>query len=204
MSGFSRPLCSPTHPGLDPVAVKETRSIPRAIARALQWALGASLVTAACFVAPGTSHADSSAKFIPAKPTEKSQTQKSVEERGGINPCNTKEPKPGVYLPWNRGPSIGQMIMPARGGVTKDGKFDVVIHFHGHDPIRREFVQVMDGAVLVGITLVELGLIGSRRMPSMAAIKSGERTIHNPTSAPRPTPCPASCTWTSAATTWPT
>ncbi len=153
MSGFSRPLCSPTHPGLDPVAVKETRSIPRAIARALQWALGASLVTAACFVAPGTSHADSSAKFIPAKPTEKSQTQKSVEERGGINPCNTKEPKPGVYLPWNRGPSIGQMIMPARGGVTKDGKFDVVIHFHGHDPIRREFVQVMDGAVLVGITL---------------------------------------------------
>ncbi len=93
------------------------------------------------------------AVFVPEKPTEKSQTQKSVDDRGGVNPCMSEDPGNGVYEPWNRAPSMGQMLIPARGGVTKDGRFDVVIHFHGHDPVRKEFVRVMDGAVLVGITL---------------------------------------------------
>lgn len=113
------------------------------------------LVALWCILPSGAAAKDEASKkeFVPAKPTEKSQTQKSVDERGGINPCNTKEPSPGVYEEWNRAPSIGQMILPARGGVTKDGKFDVMFHFHGHDPMRREWVQVADGAVLVGITL---------------------------------------------------
>ncbi len=91
--------------------------------------------------------------FVPAKPTEASQTQKTVDERGGINPCMTEDPGNGVYEPWNRAPTVGQMLIPSRGGVTKDGKFDVIVHFHGHDPARKEFVRVMDGVVLVGITL---------------------------------------------------
>ncbi len=114
------------------------------------------LLVAVWCVAPTRAAAKDEAKkkeFVPAKPSEKSQTQKSVDERGGINPCNTKEPAPGIYEAWNRAPTIGQMILPARGGVTKDGKFDVMIHFHGHDPMRREWVQAADGAVLVGITL---------------------------------------------------
>ncbi len=119
--------------------------------------LRALLLALCCLVLAATSSAAAIGKekkpFIPEKPTEKTQTQKTAEERGGVNPCNTKEPAPGIYEPWNRAPSIGQMIMPARGGVTKDGKFDVMIHFHGHDPMRREWVQVADGAVLVGITL---------------------------------------------------
>jgi hypothetical protein len=45
------------------------------------------------------------------------------------------------------------MIMPSRGGVTKTGGFDVVFHFHGHEPIRKEFVKSVDGVVLVGIDL---------------------------------------------------
>lgn len=125
-----------------------------AVSRALRWACGAALAASAVLCAPGASaNGAKSSVFIPEKPTEKSQTQKTVQERGGVNPCNTKEPDPGAYEGWNRAPSVGQMIMPARGGVTKDGRFDVVIHFHGHDPMRKEFVQVMDGAVLVGITL---------------------------------------------------
>jgi hypothetical protein len=92
------------------------------------------------------------AGFTALKPSEKSQTQKTVEERGGVNPCNSDDPGFGVYEPWNRAPTHGQMLIPARGGI-KDGKFDVVVHFHGHDPARKEFVRVMDGVVLVGITL---------------------------------------------------
>jgi hypothetical protein len=45
------------------------------------------------------------------------------------------------------------MIMPHKGGITKGGGFDVVIHFHGHEPIRKEFVRTANGVVLVGIDL---------------------------------------------------
>lgn len=95
----------------------------------------------------------SSDKFYLEKPSEKTQTQKDPDDRGGVNPCNTKDGGWGVYEQWDRAPTMGQMIMPARGGVTKSGGFDVVFHFHGHEPIRKEFVKSVDGVVLVGIDL---------------------------------------------------
>jgi hypothetical protein len=48
---------------------------------------------------------------------------------------------------------MGQLIMPQKGGVTASGSFDVMFHFHGHEAVRKEWIQVMDGAVLVGVTL---------------------------------------------------
>jgi hypothetical protein len=90
--------------------------------------------------------------FVPAKPPGWTQTQKTAKERG-VNPCNTPDPGFGVYDGWSRATTVGQLILPQRGGVTPSGKFDVLIHFHGHEAVRKEWVQVMDGAVLVGITL---------------------------------------------------
>jgi hypothetical protein len=86
------------------------------------------------------------------KPPPVTQTSKSAKERG-INPCNTKDPGFGIYQRWSRAPSMGQMIAPARGGVSRSGAFDVMFHFHGHEAVRKEWVQVMQGAVLVGIDL---------------------------------------------------
>lgn len=86
------------------------------------------------------------------KPPPETQTQKSKRERG-VNPCNTPDPGFGVFSRWDRAPSMGQMIAPQRGGITRSGRFDVMFHFHGHEPVRKEWVQVMDGAVLVGIDL---------------------------------------------------
>ncbi|WP_437930001.1 hypothetical protein WMF37_12455 [Sorangium sp. So ce291] len=82
-----------------------------------------------------------------------SRATPSKKRRGDINPCMTPDPGWGVYDPWSRAPSIGQMIMPHRGGVTKRGGFDVIIHFHGHEALRKEFVKTAEGAVLVGIDL---------------------------------------------------
>jgi hypothetical protein len=71
-----------------------------------------------------------------------------------VNPCNTKDPGFGVYDTWSRGIDMGQLVMPARKGfLTRKGGFDVMIHFHGHEAARKEWVTVMDGAVLVGIDL---------------------------------------------------
>ncbi len=86
------------------------------------------------------------------KPKPVTQTQKAAKDRG-INPCNTPDPGWGVYGHWSRAPMMGQMIAPERGGVAKNGAFDVMFHFHGHEPVRKEWVRVMDGAVLVGIDL---------------------------------------------------
>ncbi|WP_437638329.1 hypothetical protein [Sorangium sp. So ce854] len=82
-----------------------------------------------------------------------SRAAPSKKRRGDINPCMTPDPGWGVYDRWSRAPSIGQMIMPHRGGVTKRGGFDVIIHFHGHEALRKEFVKTAEGAVLVGIDL---------------------------------------------------
>ncbi|MEB2312540.1 MAG: LysM peptidoglycan-binding domain-containing protein [Sorangiineae bacterium] len=87
-----------------------------------------------------------------AKPAPSTQVQKSAKERG-VNPCNTPDPGFGIYDRWDRSVSMGQMIAPHRGGVAKNGAFDVMIHFHGHEAVRKEWVQVMHGAVLVGIDL---------------------------------------------------
>jgi len=86
------------------------------------------------------------------KPPPATQKQKTSEERG-VNPCASPDPGFGIYSPWNRGVSIGQMILPVHGGVSRTGEFDAMIHFHGHEPVRKEWVKVMDGAMLVGIDL---------------------------------------------------
>ncbi len=89
---------------------------------------------------------------IVEKPPDWTQTQKTADERG-INPCNTPDDGWGIYDRWSRAPSMGQMISPQKGGIARDGGFDVMFHFHGHEAVRKEWVHVMDGAVLVGIDL---------------------------------------------------
>jgi hypothetical protein len=92
------------------------------------------------------------ASFVAAKPSPETQVQKSAEERG-VNPCDTPDPGFGIYDHWQGGISMGQFIAPKHGGVTPKGDFDLMVHFHGHEAVRKEWVQVMDGAVLVGIDL---------------------------------------------------
>ncbi|MBN2196410.1 MAG: LysM peptidoglycan-binding domain-containing protein [Polyangiaceae bacterium] len=90
--------------------------------------------------------------WVLAKPGPSTQTQKTSAERGGINPCLSPDPGWGVYDHWSRAPTMGQMITPHRGGVS-NGRFDVMFHFHGHEPVRKEWVRIQRGAVLVGIDL---------------------------------------------------
>ena len=89
------------------------------------------------------------------QPGPETQHQKSKAERGGINPCNTPDPGFGSYGGWSRAPSMGQMIAPAdaKRALGRDHGFDLMIHFHGHEAVRKEWVRVMDRAVLVGIDL---------------------------------------------------
>jgi len=97
------------------------------------------------------------AREKPAEPDNQAQASKPSKpakpRRGGVHPCMTPDPGFGIYDRWDNAPSVGQMIMPHKGGITKKGSFDVIIHFHGHEPIRKEFVKTARGIVLVGIDL---------------------------------------------------
>jgi hypothetical protein len=70
-----------------------------------------------------------------------------------VNPCNTPDPGFGGYEQWSRRSSLGQMLLPRRGGVGAGGQFDMAVHFHGHEGARKAWVPVMNGPVLVGISL---------------------------------------------------
>lgn len=86
------------------------------------------------------------------KPTSETQTRKTPAERG-VNPCDTPDPGFGRYETWNRAPSTGQMIVPRASPLTAGGEFDVMFHFHGHEPARKEWVQAMHRPVFVAVTL---------------------------------------------------
>lgn len=120
-------------------------------------------------------HPTRAASWVTQKPSAATQVQKSAKDRG-VNPCNTPDPGFGVYDHWSRESSIGQLIMPQRGGITKDGGFDVMFHFHGHEPVRKEWVQVMDGAVLVGI---DLGIGSGPYSEAFAAPDSFKRLVES-------------------------
>ncbi len=73
-------------------------------------------------------------------------------KRDGVNPCMTPDPGFLAYDKWEN-VALGQIVAPQRGGIRKDGGFDLVVHFHGHEPTRKEFVKVGSGIVLAGIDL---------------------------------------------------
>lgn len=85
-------------------------------------------------------------------PPYSTQREKSVAGRG-INPCLTPDPGFGSYTRWDRSPSVGQVLLPKDLKLNAKGEFPVVFHFHGHEAARKEWVQAIDGAVLVGIDL---------------------------------------------------
>ncbi|MBI5534636.1 MAG: hypothetical protein HY898_18060 [Deltaproteobacteria bacterium] len=64
----------------------------------------------------------------------------------------TRDPGFGIYDRWQN-VSTGQMIAPQKGGITRSCSFDLVVHFHGHEPVRKEFVKTATGQVLVGIDM---------------------------------------------------
>jgi hypothetical protein len=98
--------------------------------------------------------ADPAKAWFMAKPPSVTQTMKPVSERGD-NPCNTLDPGFGSYKPWTKLSGSGQVLLPQRIALTKAGEFDLVVHFHGHDPARKEWVRVMKREIFVAMTLGE-------------------------------------------------
>ncbi len=75
----------------------------------------------------------------------------------GFHECNPHDPLGlGPYAPYER-LSLGRALIPQKGGHTPDMGFDVLIHFHGGEAVRKALVQVTRGLTLV---TVDLGMGG--------------------------------------------
>ncbi len=74
-----------------------------------------------------------------------------VLRKKGFHECNPHDPIGlGPYSPF-RNLRMGRIAIPQKGGHTADMGFDVVIHFHGYNAVRKTLVQVANGVAYVGI-----------------------------------------------------
>src|SRR5690606_28955859 len=81
--------------------------------------------------------------------------------RGGIFPCAAPDPGFGGYAKWVQVAPMAHVLAPPAGSnfqaVHSNAGFDVLFHFHGREPIRKEWIRAMNDrahpAVLVAIDI---------------------------------------------------
>jgi len=78
---------------------------------------------------------------------------KSAKTKVAPTPCNMADPGYGIYYPWVKNLEMGRMLMPKRGALTADNGFDVMIHFHGGNAVRKMIADTARGIFVVGIDL---------------------------------------------------
>ncbi len=89
-------------------------------------------------------------EWVLRQPAPETQVQKGTDERDGVNPCNAKDPGFGAYRPWDAHLPVGKLLVPKR---ISNKRVDVMIHFHGADPARKQWVRAMSSAAFVGVDL---------------------------------------------------
>ncbi len=95
---------------------------------------------------------------VAVKPLPRLEAEPLTQEqrKRGFDECYLPDPLGlGPYAPYRKthGGVLARVAIPRQGGHTDDGGFDVVVHFHGGDPVRKNFVQVAWGAVFVAVDL---------------------------------------------------
>lgn len=79
------------------------------------------------------------------------QFEKPVAARSGVKPCVAPDPGFGAFGKWVQVAPMAHVLATKANTLAPDGGFDVLVHFHGREPIRKEWVQSMDRGVLVAV-----------------------------------------------------
>lgn len=88
--------------------------------------------------------------WIKARPAF--QSSRSPAERGGVEPCATQAVDTSGFEPWSR-LSKGELLVPRQAATDAAGRFTLIIHLHGNDPVRRELIESAQHFVLYAVTL---------------------------------------------------
>ena len=98
-------------------------------------------------------------RLVPAKveaklPVLRAERLTTALRARGYHECNPHDPIGlGPYDMYRNVRVRGRMLIPQRGGFTESMGADVLVHFHGHEPVRKTLVQVARGISFVGIDL---------------------------------------------------
>ena len=92
-------------------------------------------------------------RWITARPDARYGYSRPSSERSGIEPCATPEPEPGRLTPWHKLSSFGQFVAPESLLRSDATEFDLIVHFHGHEPARKELGRAGVPLVLFGVSL---------------------------------------------------
>lgn len=99
--------------------------------------------------------------WVLSQPEAHTQGEKPSAARGGIFPCAAPDPGFAHYAKWIQVAPMAHVLAPPASpqlsSVRADGSFDVVFHFHGREPMRKEWVRAMNDArgdaVLVAVDI---------------------------------------------------
>lgn len=100
-------------------------------------------------------------EWVMLDPAAHTQGEKPSAARGGIFPCAAPDPGFAHYAKWIQVAPMAHVLAPPASpdvsSVRADGGFDVVFHFHGREPIRKEWVRAVNeahgDAVLVAVDI---------------------------------------------------
>lgn len=116
---------------------------------------GSILLAAANLCLPGVA-LSASFKAHPAwvleKPSAKTQIQQTTAERG-INPCNVSDPGFKGYKKWQGIGGSAYVAIPQNLARKQNKTYNVVIHFHGREAARKQWVHGNSQIVFVGVDL---------------------------------------------------
>ncbi|MEZ4220582.1 MAG: hypothetical protein R3B13_06590 [Polyangiaceae bacterium] len=87
----------------------------------------------------------------PAPPTDADRGRGFVVTEDSGDPCAPPDTGPGNFTTWKSASPAGFYSQPKAGAVDADGKFDLLVHFHGHDLAWLQFVQADVPMVMLGV-----------------------------------------------------
>ncbi len=101
--------------------------------------------------------------WVLAEPGVETQGEKPSAARGGVFPCAAPDPGFAHYAKWVQVAPMAHVLAPPASpnlsSVRTDGGFDVVFHFHGREPLRKEWVRAMEGATSDAVLVaVDIGI----------------------------------------------
>lgn len=80
------------------------------------------------------------------------QNSRTVEQRGGVEPCATQPVEVGGFEAWLP-VAGGKLSYPKSLAAGASSQFDLVVHLHGDEPVRRELIESGQPFVLLAVTL---------------------------------------------------
>lgn len=80
------------------------------------------------------------------------QYSQGAAQRGGVEPCAAQPVDTTAYTAWAT-LGRGRYVMPKDAPTDSAGRFDLILHLHGEEPVLRELVKSEQRFVLFALTL---------------------------------------------------